>query len=350
MRIKHLHHQTSKGKTYWYYRAPGAGAIPIREPYGSQAFWERAKELEAAYKAGEAAERDAPPAKGTLGRLVLDYQGSEAYAGLAEDTRKSYQRAAKILKEFGKLKLADIDRPGLIRIRDKAIFPVHGRWMANYCLTFLSIVLAFGYDTGAVQRNPLAEKVKHIRRPKDAPVVNRPWTEPERRAVLDHASPALRRAIVLAMCTGLRKRDLLTVPLSAVQGSEIIVRTSKRSKGVRIPIIPMLAHELNQRPDCDVATLLVNEGKTPWTEAGFNSNWQRLKAKLETRGLVQLGLTIHGLRHTWGTILTEAGIDADHVRRLLAHTSAAQTRAYTEQAELPKGTRAAVRKLRVVKE
>lgn len=349
MRIKYLHSQTSKGKTYWYYRPPGGSSTRIAEKYGTPEFWTRARELEQAYQRADGP-IDAPPARGTLGRLILDYQADEAYQRCAPDTKKGYQRAFNVLREFGRLPLSALARPAILKIRTEAIYPVHGRHMANYCVTVLSIILAFGYDTGAVPSNPLAERVRHIPKPKDAPDANRPWTEAERKAVLNHAGPALRRALVLAMCTGLRKRDLLTVALSAVQDGEIAVKTSKRSVVVRIPLIPMLAHELNQRPQCDAATLLVSERNKPWTESGFNTVWQRLKRKLEKDGLIQPGLTIHGLRHTWGTILTEAGVPQDHVRRLLAHQSPAMTNHYTETAQLPEETRAAVRKLRVVKE
>ena len=50
-------------------------------------------------------------------------------------------------------------------------------------------------------------------------------------------------------------------------------------------------------------------------------------------GQIKPGLTFHGLRHTCGTALIEAGFDIDSVRRWLGQKTLAMAIHYTETAD-----------------
>ena len=67
--------------------------------------------------------------------------------------------------------------------------------------------------------------------------------------------------------------------------------------------------------------------------SGFNSTFIKAIAKLERDGRVDPGLTFHGLRHTCGTLLIEAGFDIDSVRRWLGHKTLAMAIHYSETAD-----------------
>lgn len=67
----------------------------------------------------------------------------------------------------------------------------------------------------------------------------------------------------------------------------------------------------------DAITIAATTKGTPWTESGFNSSFIKAMAALKREGKVGDGLTFHGLRHTVGTLLVEAGYDLDTVRRWL---------------------------------
>ncbi|MGA7253124.1 MAG: tyrosine-type recombinase/integrase, partial [Pseudolabrys sp.] len=56
-------------------------------------------------------------------------------------------------------------------------------------------------------------------------------------------------------------------------------------------------------------------------------------AKLTADGNVGAGLTFHGLRHTVGTVLVEAGCDIDTVRRWLGQKTLAMAIHYSETAD-----------------
>ena len=99
----------------------------------------------------------------------------------------------------------------MVRIRDKARVK-HGRRFANYVKAVLSILFAWGAERDHVKANP-AEKIKNIRRPKDMPEANRPWSDDERHVVLEEAGQIL-TGIALMMFTGLGPKDALRLPRS----------------------------------------------------------------------------------------------------------------------------------------
>ena len=67
-------------------------------------------------------------------------------------------------------------------------------------------------------------------------------------------------------------------------------------------------------------------------------------AKLEREGKVGAGLTFHGLRHTVGTLLTEAGVNLDTVRRWLGQKTLAMAIHYSETADTSKQMRSVLKK------
>ncbi|MGC1748371.1 MAG: tyrosine-type recombinase/integrase, partial [Pseudolabrys sp.] len=71
----------------------------------------------------------------------------------------------------------------------------------------------------------------------------------------------------------------------------------------------------------------------PWTVTGFNSTFIKAIAKLTRSGKIDPGLTFHGLRHTCGTLLVEAGFDIDTVRRWLGQKTLAMAIHYSETAD-----------------
>ena len=132
---------------------------------------------------------------------------------------------------------------------------------------------------------------------------------------MERAPPQLRVPIALAMCTGFRKADVLTATKAAVRDGMISVTTSKRQVPVAVPIHPLLAEAIAAAPESDAVQLSVTSKGRPWTESGFNSTFGKFIGRLEAEGLVEPGLTMHGLRHTLGTRLREVTADLDLIRR-----------------------------------
>ncbi|MGB8103945.1 MAG: tyrosine-type recombinase/integrase, partial [Pseudolabrys sp.] len=194
-----------------------------------------------------------------------------------------------------------------------------------------------------IRENPV-KGVRRVRRPREAPKANRPWTEDERRTVLAEAPHQVRVAVALAMFTGLRKGDVLALTKNAVRAGHIWRRTGKTGQEVSIPAHPDLIRLLQDAPAHNAVTIAATSRGTPWTVSGFNSTFIKAITKLEREGKVGEGLTFHGLRHTVGTLLVEAGVNLDTVRRWLGQKTLAMAIHYSETADTSKQMRGALKK------
>jgi integrase len=67
-------------------------------------------------------------------------------------------------------------------------------------------------------------------------------------------------------------------------------------------------------------------------------------AKLKQKGRIGPGLTFHGLRHTVGTLLVEAGCDIDTVRRWLGQKTLAMAIHYSQTADVSERMQGVIKK------
>ena len=111
-----------------------------------------------------------------------------------------------------------------------------------------------------------------------------------------------------------------------------------------IPVHPDLGPLLQQAPVHDAETLTATTRGTAWTVSGFNSTFIKAIGKLEREGKVGAGLTFHRLRHTVGTLLTEAGVSLDTVRRWLGQKTLSMAIHYSETADTSKQMQVAMKK------
>jgi integrase len=140
-------------------------------------------------------------------------------------------------------------------------------------------------------------------------------------------------AAAIAMFTGLRKGDVLAITKNAIRDGRIWRGTNKNAQEVSLPLHPDLERLLAAAPAHAAITIAATTRGTTWTESGFNSSFVKAIAKLEREGKVEPGLTFHGLRHTVGTLLIEAGFDLDTVRRWLGHKTLAMAIHYSKSAD-----------------
>jgi integrase len=255
------------------------------------------------------------------------------------------------------------DRPSVVKIRDKAATR-HGRRFGNYVHQVLRLLFSWALERGWMRGNP-ALGIKELRRPRNAPTVNRPWSDAERFVVLEEAPPHLLVPLALGMYAGLREGDALRLPLSAYDGTAIELRTSKTGQRVWLPAARPLREILDtalaaRRRETDqesepgrqrkqdrpqAMTLAVNSRGQPWTTSGFRASWRTFRLRLEAEGKVAPGLTFHGLRHTVATILREEGVDLRAIADLLGHATEGMARHYSGSADLRRTTIATVAKL-----
>jgi integrase len=321
VRVRGIKRYHAKGRWYAYHRKT---STRLKSEFGTGEFFAELAALERKLRVTKAQ-------PGTLGMLFAAYRASVAFKDLAASTRDGYGRMMNILRPLDAMPLVELTPQFIAGLRDR-MAEAHGRRIANYVMAVVSVACEHGKEKGFLKDNPV-RGVKRMRRARGTPAANRPWTEAERRIVLEQAPVQLRVPVALAMFTGLRKGDILALTRAAIRNGKIWRRTNKTGQEVSIPVHPDLAQLLAAAPNHDAVTIAATTNGTPWTASGFNSTFIKAIAKLQEKGLVGDGLTFHGLRHTVGTLLIEAGADIDTVRRWLGQKTLAMAIHYSETAD-----------------
>lgn len=124
----------------------------------------------------------------------------------------------------------------------------------------------------------------------------------------------------------------MSLKKNAIREAQIWRVTAKTGQEVSLPVHLHLASIIASGPPHDAITLTATSNGTPWTSDGFRASFNKAMKRLEGEGKVGTGLTFHGLRHTVGTLLVEAGVELDIVRRWLGQKTLAMAIHYSEGA------------------
>lgn len=123
-------------------------------------------------------------------------------------------------------------------------------------------------------------------------------------------TPEGRAWIVLAAATGLRRGELFALQPSQVRRGVIYLATSKNTEPRAVPIA---------KPG------LIYVKALPWSRSVDSLDWEFRQARAAA-GFN--GLRFHDLRHTYASLLINAGVDLYTVARLLGHKTMQTTRRY----------------------
>jgi hypothetical protein len=135
----------------------------------------------------------------------------------------------------------------------------------------LSVVFAYGIEVKLAKVNPVRD-VKKVRRPTDAPVANRAWSEEEKRIVLEALPPHLIAPVAIARWSGLREGDIIKLSISSYRDRSLNLTTSKRGVPLWFPCPKPLREILDALPSHDGTHLCIDSRGQPWTEDGFRSS------------------------------------------------------------------------------
>ena len=267
------------------------------------------------FLAALAAAQTAAPAhhKGTLQEVFTAYQQSPAFTGLAEATRKGYARRIPAIEaEFGDMPIKALSDP---RVRGEFLdwrdmLAAKSPREADYHMTVLALMLAWGKDRGRVSDNPAArpgrvyqpDRTDHI------------WTDSDIAAFLAKAGPHLRLPFLLALWTGQRRADVLTMPWGGYDGQTIRLTQSKGRRRVVIPVAADLKAALDATRR-KAAVICVTSRGTRWTGEGFSASFRKA---VEAAGIT--GLTFHDLRGTAVTRLALAGCTEAEIATITGHS------------------------------
>ncbi|MGL1921947.1 MAG: tyrosine-type recombinase/integrase [Hyphomicrobiales bacterium] len=322
-KLKYLKRYTKGGLDYCYFRPSNKR---IMAEFGTAAFYVEFAKAEEHWKA-----KTLPTSSvGTLGHLITEYKKSPKFKKLAVRTRTDYLKYHNYLQPISQMLVANIDTVFVRKLRDKAE-STHYPHYANYVLSALSAVFSWGVQYGLARTNPV-KGVERISRDKSLPDANRRWSEGEVEAMLT-APIHLRLPISISINTGLRIGDILALNKNAIKDGYLTKRTNKTGFKVECPINDELRLVLDAAPENGTLFLCCNSRGTPWTESGFKSSFATFKSKMLNEGKIEPELTFHGIRHTIGAKLKEAGFSHSEVAISLGDVSEEMGRVYSRGAE-----------------
>jgi integrase len=296
-------------------------------------------------EAGQQQQEKRHSAPRTLGDMIQVYMHSSRFRELQARTRKDYFGFLEDLKEIYAMPLAAVDKPFLARLRDDQA-ECRSWHYANYLLAVLSAVFKLAEEHGVMQTNP-ALRLAKLKRPKDRPQANRPWSPSEWAAVRDASPPHVRLPLAIGALTGLRISDIVALPKTACRDGWLQHETAKRRVEIFHPIDDELRAEIMRAPAHDAITLCANSRGLPWTEDGLRCVFAKLRDELEERGQVGPGLTIHGLRHMIASRLAEHDVSEGGIATWLGQKTSAMARHYSARANKKRRMEATVLKLKV---
>ena len=318
----------ANGAVYYYHRATKTRLLS--DPT-SAAFIAEVAAIEA--KLAGAAKPSRTP--GTWGALVEHWRSTAEWDNLAAVTKSDYLRVLDYLSKLDDDPLTRFTAEQVMKIRNKA-YAAHKRRFANYVLAVISRCWGIGQACGKTPHpNPVSKEQK-VRRPKNARVVNRPWTVPEVEAVLAAALDPIKVAVSLALWAGWREGDVCRMTAAAYNGKEIEGRAGKTGELVWMPahtaLRAVLDAELELRPRSKDEVLVLGVRGKAYTQDGFKANFFRLIRRLTAEGKVNPGLTFHGLRVTLATAIAEAGGDTRAIAAALGHATITMAQHYARLA------------------
>ncbi|HVM78601.1 MAG TPA: tyrosine-type recombinase/integrase, partial [Stellaceae bacterium] len=309
----------------------------IEAEYGTDAFALEVARLNAALST-----TPEPPKDGTLGGLIAAYRASPEFQGLAVRTRRDYQRVCDYLKPIADTPLDRMTTSFILAVRDKANAK-HKRRFANYVVQVFRLLFKWGRQRNWLEVNHAAG-LDPIPRPKNLAPANRPWSDAELEAVVEHAPPSVRLAVLLGRYTGLRQGDVISFLWSGYDGRAIQVRQGKTGEPVWIPAHTRLKKALDATTRRH-AVVVVGERGRPFTSNGFRGRFFKFLRKLEVDGAIGPGLTFHGLRHTLATKLAESGSDTRSIAAVLGQKTEDMARHYAKGEDQRRRATAAIKKL-----
>jgi integrase len=200
--------------------------------------------------------------------------------------------------------------------------------------TCLKTLFNKAVEWGRIETNP-AQRVKKFREanPKER-ILNRD----EARRLIAEVAPHIRPVLILALNTGMRKAEILSLKWKDVDFVKgfIFIGDSKSGKSRTIPMNGLVFNTLRGMEKRSDYVFFNPETKSHVQDikTGFKAACRRAEIK---------GLRIHDLRHTAASWMVEAGVDLVTVSRILGHSSIQMTMRYAHPT--PENMRRAVEKL-----
>jgi integrase len=188
----------------------------------------------------------------------------------------------------------------------------------NRDLAVLKRLFSLAVDWGLLDKNPL----KKIALYRIEETLMRVVTEEEERSLIEAAAPHFKPVIVVAINTGMRRGELLSLRWDEVDlhSGTITVKQSKSGRVRHVPLNKTAQEALASVPEPHEGCVFryrgskINDVKTAFLKA------------VKRAGIPPC--RFHDLRHSFATRLVLAGVDLATVKELMGHASISTTMRY----------------------
>lgn len=289
----------------------------------------------------------------TLRWIMEQYMSSRQYSQLAASSRKVNQHLLVILDQpleidgkpdqLGNLHVLDINKPLFNQIKEgryqkRLDAGFKGSVQTNREITLISSALswAVNYISGlGIDNNPLLGFKKLPETPNKRYVTD---SEYQQQVVIASEDPKSILPVIfeLAYLTAARGIEVLSIKVSDCHAAGIKIHRTKGSKDniilwsprLREVYLSALAHHKEHKILPIDPPLLLNRAGDRFTRSGLDSAMQRLKQKMENRGLGDVYWNLHLLK-------SKAVSDSDD-KRIAGHKSEAMRERYNTKTEAHK--------------
>lgn len=158
----------------------------------------------------------------------------------------------------------------------------------------------------------------------------RPFTEEELKKLYCAAEEPWKSAIVIALFTGLRQKDVFTLRWDQIEGdilTTLPAKTARFGRAVQIPIHPQLAEALAKIPRCGDRVL----GAWPYNPASvsFQQSFSKLLRRLGIRNNIHGKVCFNSFRNCFISMCDAFGVPRHAVRGMAGQTDDTITDLYS---------------------
>lgn len=251
---------------------------------------------------------------------VIDRYRIDVLPSKAAHTQKDQTRQlTKLGKVFGAMRPDHITTQHVYQYIDaRSHYPTATR----HEVSLLGHVFVKAIRWGAATKNPARGIEKPRSKPRDRYI-----TDAEFLAVRALAIPSMQVAMEMALLTGLRQGDVLSLTRESLTDDGILIKTSKTGAGLLIQYSPALEAVIDKakklKPQVGPGQFLIrNRSGRRYTSPGFKANWQRLINKAMKKGIEHF---------TFNDIRAKTASDSESLTiasERLAHSSTATTKRF----------------------
>jgi integrase len=311
VKIKGIHKVKRKladGTTGVYYYAWRGGPRMMSAPRTEAFALEYAKHKAAA----------TPQVVETLASLIDRFTGPEDkrnpdFLALAETTQTDHLYAFRLIKDkWPSLPAKLTQQKGMkaeIRKWHRS-FAANPR-KADKLLFSLSKVFSYAIADERIEKNPCTG----IERLYTGSRRDSVWSQAQIKAFRAGAPAHLLLAFEMALHTGQRQGDMLSLSWKDYDGIYLQFRQSKTDKRLKVRVHSKLKAMLDPLPK-DKLRILLNSRGRPWTKDGFKTSWGKECARLKIGDV-----TFHDLRGTFITERAREGSSVENIAKISGHST-----------------------------